>query len=155
MKKFSRFSLGPVVLFAFFPLCALAQPLTFYCMKDGHKIITDQPCASLSASQEEVKRGADYPPLSTIEGGLTDYEKQLLRQHDSRVAAQNQVWENQREEENSIEEHAAKTKESQCNALVAEKKFLQQRQRYLSDAYDAERFQIINKKYWDLKCAFR
>lgn len=126
----------------------------FYCMRDGRKVISDQPCADQKA--REVKRidGADLPPINTSKA-LSTSDRQRARDFDARQQQEDeQNRQNEAQRQNQAQQSAAASqdKAAYCDLLYRRKADIVSAQRFRSSDSLNEEHKRVNDEIYRLRC---
>ena len=137
------------LLLAVVPVVCGAESI-YYCMCDGRKVVTDQPCGEKSMELKRVDSSA-LPPINTS-NGLTDSERQRAANFDQKFKQQQVVDEELRRVEQARYAANENVRKAFCNDLYIRKSNVVARQRMgNSDALNQEHRQI-NDDIYRLKC---
>jgi hypothetical protein len=121
------------------------------CMKDGKKIMTDQPCERIGAVTKQIRTPDSFRPLTVI-GGVTPGERQLMQQYKARDAAENALWEADRARDREAARQQAAANQRRCDQLNAEKNNIVVQLRQNSTQWLNDRHRAVNDEMYRLNC---
>lgn len=140
-----------VALICLFSSVALSQSTFYHCVKNGQKLISDQPCENFGAEESKRVRASEMPPLNTTQG-LTKNERQRGQAVSNRLRIEEQQHRNKQEYQKSKAEKEKKIIEKQCADLWRYKEqIVASQRRGNSDYWNAEHRQV-NDKIYRLNC---
>ncbi|MDR2113626.1 MAG: hypothetical protein LBQ62_11125 [Candidatus Accumulibacter sp.] len=130
---------------------ALPQSIIYHCMKDGKKLVSDQPCEKFGSEEKKRVRSSQMPPLNTAQG-LTKNE----RKHGQAVTdrLRNEEWQRRaiREYQESEAAEERKRNEKKCSDLWYYKEQIINQQRRKNDEYWNEEHRKVNDEIFHLNC---
>ncbi|WP_263770054.1 hypothetical protein [Propionivibrio soli] len=133
---------------------ACAQEVIYHCLKDGRKMVTDQPCADLGAQERKRVNTSDMPPLNTSQG-LSVEERQREQGIRERLYREGQQYEQIREQQKAVAAAEERERVRLCDSLWRQKKAVIAQQRAYSSDYWNERHRIVNDRIYELNCSSR
>ncbi len=139
------------VVLCFLSHAALSQGVIYHCVKDGKKILSDQPCPVFGSNETKRIRYVDLPPVNTVQP-VTPEQRVQSQKVTERINVEEVQARQKREYEQAKAEEDKRLVEKQCADLWRYKDSIVAQQRRGNNDWWNSEHRRVNDEIYRLKC---